>query len=62
MCLELAADNNENIRIEGAVKEITSGIPFDYKDKNAYFFTKEFRDKMIEEIPDPSKFEIYIYE
>ena len=43
---ELAADNNENIRIEGAVKESAGGIPFDYKEKYSKYFTKEYFREM----------------
>ena len=58
---ELAADNNENIRIEGAVKELAGGIPFDYKDKYSKYFTKEYRKKMIDRIYDhPSEGEYEI--
>ena len=49
---ELAADNNENIRIEGAVEELAGGIPFDYKEKYSKYFTKEYRKKMIDRIYD----------
>ena len=47
---ELAADNNENIRIEGAVKESAGGIPFDYKEKYSKYFTKEYFREMIDDI------------
>ena len=50
---ELAADNNENIRIEGAVKELAGGIPFDYKEKYSKYFTKEYFKIMIEKMHDP---------
>ena len=52
--LELAKDNNENIRIEGPIKELPSGIPFDYKGKNPRYFTKEYRDRMIDNIYENS--------
>ena len=58
---ELAADNNENIRIEGAVKELAGGIPFDYKEKYSKYFTKEYFKEMIDRIHDrPSEGEYEI--
>ena len=58
---ELAVDNNENIRIEGAVKELAGGIPFDYKEKYSKYFTKEYFKEMIDRIHDrPSEGEYEI--
>ena len=39
--LELAANDDTNSRVNGAVKQVTGGIPFDYKEKHMELFSKE---------------------
>ena len=39
--LELASDDNEGIHILGTVRELQTGIPFDYKQRNPHLFTRK---------------------
>ena len=45
--LELAANDDINSRVNGAVKQVTGGIPFDYNETHSHLFTaKALRDQI----------------
>ena len=51
-CLELAKNDDDNIRIEGNVEELPGGIPLNYKAENAGDFTPGAIKKQIDEMHD----------
>jgi len=55
--LELAANDNEGIHILGTVRELSTGIPFDYKQQNPQFFTPEYTKKLIDAMHNAKTFE-----
>ena len=55
--IELAANDNEGIHILGTVRELSTGIPFDYKQQNPQFFTPEYTKKLIDAMHNAKTFE-----
>ena len=51
MLIDLAANGDSSIRIEGAgVRQVSSGIPFDYKSQHPELFTAKALKDQIDEM------------
>ena len=48
--IELAANDNEGIHVLGTVRELSTGIPFDYREKNPQLYTRKAMEDMIDAI------------